>query len=78
MLNSYIYIQHATHVKSLREYKMKKPTKEAEAGSVPFSIRLSKGAKLALDKEAMVQGRPSANLAQWIIVEWLKANGSLK
>jgi hypothetical protein len=40
---------------------------------VPFRIRLGAKAKLALDKEAKAQGRPSANLAQWIIAEWLRA-----
>jgi hypothetical protein len=58
--------------------KMKKPFKAPEAGAVPFSIRLSVRAKEALDKEARAQGRPSANLAQWIIVEWLKSKGCLK
>jgi hypothetical protein len=57
---------------------MKKPIKEVEAGTIPFSIRLNAGAKAALDKEAKSQGRPSANLAQWIIVEWLKGKGILK
>jgi hypothetical protein len=57
---------------------MKKPIKEVETGTVPFSIRLNAGAKAALDKEAKAQGRPSANLAQWIIVEWLKGKGILK
>jgi hypothetical protein len=56
---------------------MKKP-KPTEAGTVPFSIRLGVQAKVALDKEARAQGRPSANLAQWIIVEWLKSKGCLK
>ncbi|HEY8008319.1 MAG TPA: hypothetical protein VIE66_16325 [Methylocella sp.] len=65
------------HVTSLRKHEMKKPVKD-ETGSVPFSIRLSKPAKLALDKEAAAQGRPSANLAQWIVVEWLKAKSLLK
>jgi hypothetical protein len=57
---------------------MKKPIKPPEAGTVPFSIRLSVQAKVALDKEARAQGRPSANFAQWIIVEWLKSKGCLK
>jgi hypothetical protein len=56
---------------------MKKPIKD-ETGSVPFSIRLIKPAKSALDKEASAQGRPTANLAQWIIMEWLKEKGILK
>ena len=56
---------------------MKKPIKD-DTGTVPFSIRLSKGAKTALDKEAKAQGRPSANLAQWIITEWLRGKGALK
>jgi hypothetical protein len=66
------------HVKSLRKHEMKKPVKEVEAGTVPFSIRLNAGAKAALDKEAKAQGRPSANLAQWIIVEWLREKGLVK
>jgi hypothetical protein len=37
------------------------------AEAVPFSIRLGSNAKAALDKEAKTQGRPSANLVQWII-----------
>jgi hypothetical protein len=57
---------------------MKKPIEPPGAGTVPFSIRLSVQAKVALDKEARAQGRPSANLAQWIIVEWLKSKGCLK
>lgn len=56
---------------------MKKPVKD-EAGTIPFSIRLGTGAKAALDKEAKAQGRPSANLAQWIIAEWLREKGLLK
>jgi hypothetical protein len=56
---------------------MKKPVKD-ETGTVPFSIRLGSRAKVALDKEAKAQGRASANLAQWIIVEWLKEKGILK
>jgi hypothetical protein len=50
----------------------------AETETVPFSIRLNVRAKAALDKEAAAQGRPSANLAQWIIVEWLKTKGLVK
>jgi len=46
--------------------------------AVPFTIRLDPAAKAALDKVAASQGRPPANLAQWIVVEWLKANGALK
>jgi hypothetical protein len=57
---------------------MKKPIKEVQTETVPFSIRLNVRAKTALDKEAAAQGRPSANLAQWIIVEWLKEKGFLK
>jgi hypothetical protein len=57
---------------------MKKPVKEAEIATVPFSIRLNVRAKAALDKEAKAQGRPSANLAQWVIVDWLKSNDHLK
>jgi len=58
---------------------MKKPIKAAaEVGTVQFSIRLNVRAKEALDKEAAAQGRPSANLAQWIVVEWLKSKGCLK
>lgn len=56
---------------------MKKPVKE-ETGTIPFSIRLDARAKACLDKEAKAQGRPSANLAQWIIVEWLREKGLLK
>ena len=65
------------HVNSLRKHEMKKPAKD-ESGTVPFSVRLSTKAKAALDKEAATQGRPSANLAQWIIAEWLKEKGLLK
>jgi hypothetical protein len=57
---------------------MKKPVKGAEPRTIPFSIRLDTRAKTALDKQAAAQGRPSANLAQWIIVEWLKEKGFLK
>jgi hypothetical protein len=57
---------------------MKKPVKEAEIAAVPFSIRLNARAKVALDREAKAQGRPSANLAQWIITEWLREKGLLK
>lgn len=53
---------------------MKKPAKD-DTGTVPFSIRLGHGTKDALDKEAKKQGRPSANLAQWIITEWLREKG---
>jgi hypothetical protein len=56
---------------------MKKPEKP-ETGSVPFSIRLDVKAKAALDKEAANQARPSANLAQAIIVTWLREKGFLK
>jgi hypothetical protein len=45
---------------------------------VPFSIRLNAHAKAALDKESAAQGRPSANLAQWIVTEWPKSKGLLK
>jgi hypothetical protein len=57
---------------------MKKPAKQVEVGTVPFSIRVNSVAKAALDKEAMAQGRPAANLAQWIIVEWLREKGLIK
>jgi hypothetical protein len=57
---------------------MKKPAKPVETGTVPFSVRLSAGAKKTLDKEAAAQGRPSANLAQWIIAEWLREKGLIK
>jgi hypothetical protein len=57
---------------------MKKPAKDVESATVPFSIRLNIRAKAALDKEAASQGRPSANLAQWIVVEWLRIKGLLK
>jgi hypothetical protein len=40
--------------------------------------RESASAKAALDKEAKAQGRPAANLAQWIIVEWLRSKGLMK
>jgi hypothetical protein len=56
---------------------MKKPSKD-DSGTVPFSVRLSTSAKAALDKEAKAQGRPAANLAQWIIVEWLRSKGLIK
>jgi hypothetical protein len=56
---------------------MKKPAKD-DTGTVPFSIRLGHGAKAALDKEALKQGRPSANLTQWIITEWLREKGLVK
>jgi uncharacterized protein (DUF1778 family) len=55
--------------------RMKKPVKDQ---TVPISIRLSAKAKSALDKAAAAQGRPAANLAQWFIVEGLKAGGYLK
>jgi len=48
-----------------------------ETGTVPFRIRLGTVAKAALDKEAKAQGRPSANLAQWTLVEWLREKGLL-
>ena len=56
---------------------MKKPSKP-ETGSVPFSIRLDVKAKAALDKEAANQARPAANLAQAIIVSWLREKRLLK
>jgi hypothetical protein len=57
---------------------MKKPSKEDDSGTVPFSVRLNASAKAALDKEAKAQGRPAANLAQWIILEWLRSKGLIK
>jgi predicted DNA-binding protein len=57
---------------------MKKPAKTPEPATVPFSIRLSSDAKAVLDREAKAQGRPTANLAQWIIVEWLRKKELLK
>jgi len=41
-------------------------------------LHVSEGTAYRAIKEAEAQGRPSANLAQWIIVEWLRTQGRLK
>jgi predicted transcriptional regulator len=57
---------------------MKAKKKAVAKVTMPFTVRLDSAAKAALDKAAAAQGRPSANLAQWFIVEGLKAGGWLK
>jgi hypothetical protein len=59
---------------------MKKPALTSKANNVKanFTIRIAPEVRAALDKAGETQGRPSANLAQWILAEWLKSNGFLK
>jgi predicted HicB family RNase H-like nuclease len=57
---------------------MKTPAAKTKPVKGNFTIRIAPDVRAALDKAGETQGRPSANLAQWVIAEWLKSNGFLK
>jgi hypothetical protein len=56
----------------------KSPGRPPKEDTVPFAIRLSRPAREALLKAAEVDERPAAQIAQRVIVAWLKRRGFLE
>jgi hypothetical protein len=50
-------------------------TKTAATVSVITSVRFPANVRATLDKIAKADGRTTSGLVQWIVAEWLKAQG---